>query len=73
MELDYSRAIPVQNIPQEYAFIAAQRCPCTGRLEVTRQALVFHAGQPYDLLFAVCQRCGQEHRFLFDIRSFFGK
>lgn len=73
MEIDFSQAIPVAGVAQEYDLIAAQGCACGGCWQVTVQRLLFQADRPYDLLEAVCQQCGRERRFLFDIGSSFGQ
>ncbi len=71
--MEPSEAVPVNSIGEEYRLVSRTRCSCGGALRVERQALLFREGQPYDLLEAVCQQCGQRHDFLFDIGSFFGK
>ncbi|MGC8874446.1 MAG: hypothetical protein ACP5SI_08390 [Chloroflexia bacterium] len=73
MEENQSEAIPVNSIAEEYRIVSRARCACGGTLHVERQALLFREEHPYDLLEAVCQRCGQLQRFLFNIESFFGK
>lgn len=72
MEIDLQQAIPVDDVGQEYALVAARPCSCGGQFRVLRQALLARDGRHYDLLDVVCQRCGQRGRFLFDIQGFFG-
>ena len=71
--VDVSQAIKVNGIPEEYAYLAKQRCACGGSLTREAQALLELGGKKYDQLTARCEKCGQEQRFLFDINSFFGK
>jgi len=73
MEIDPKQAVAVNGIQQEYEIVAAERCPCGSQFQVTRQALLFHEGRPYDLLETACRQCGQQRQFLFDISAFFGK
>lgn len=73
MEIDFSQAVSVAGVAQEYGLVASQRCECGGRWRITLQRLLFHADRPYDLLEAVCPQCGRQRRFLFDIGSFFGR
>jgi hypothetical protein len=70
--MEPNQAIPVDNVGQEYAYIAATPCACGGSQHVTGQALVSYEGRYYDQLEVVCTRCGQRGVFLFDISAFFG-
>lgn len=70
---DPEQAIAVDSVEEEYAIIAAERCACGGRFHVVRQSLVRSGDRSYDLLEAICQRCGQPREFLFDVSAFFGK
>ncbi len=73
MEVDPRQAIPVDSVAQEYCILAGQTCPCGGHFRPVRQALLHDQGRYYDLLEAVCQQCGAQRRFLFDIHTFFGQ
>ncbi|HOG46003.1 MAG TPA: hypothetical protein PLJ35_09745 [Anaerolineae bacterium] len=69
----FAGAIPVQSVAEEYRRVRQERCPCGGRYQVGRQALLEDdAGRHYDCLDATCEQCGAERTFLFDISSFFG-
>jgi len=70
---DYSEAVPVSCVLDEYAYISARTCPvCGGRWKVLRQALLKDAqGRHYDRIHVICCRCATRKAFLFDIGSFF--
>lgn len=70
---DVSNAIKVNSIPEEYAYIAQQRCPCGGSYKRDSQAVLKANGLMYDELSVSCAICGSKRKFLFDINSFFGK
>jgi len=70
---DVSKAIKVSSIPEEYAYLARQRCSCGGRYDRNAQGLLRIKGLMYDQLSVSCSECGNERQFLFDINSFYGK
>ena len=70
---DVSKAIKVSSIPEEYAYLARQRCSCGGRYNRNAQGLLQIKGLWYDQLSVSCSECGNEQQFLFDINSFYGK
>ena len=73
MPLDYSEAVSVNGIPDEYAYLSAHPCPsCGGRWKVRMQALLKDAqGHHYDRIDVICRQCNFCKAFLFDIHSFF--
>jgi hypothetical protein len=73
MVLNYSEAVAVNSIAEEYRYIAARSCPvCGGRWQVRVQALVEDAqGHYYDRLAVVCQQCNRGHAFLFGVDALF--
>ncbi len=73
MGLNFSAALKVNGIPQEYEHIGLQRCACGGRWRPVSQALLQDGDRHFDLIRARCQKCGLETEFLFDISSFFGQ
>ncbi len=73
MGLNSRAAIKVNSISQEYTHIGSQRCVCGGRWQLTSQTLLQDGDHYFDLIKAVCQKCGLEVEFLFDISSFFGQ
>ena len=70
---DYSEAIPVSRVSDEYAHISAHRCPvCDGRWKVRAQALLKDAqGRHYDRIDVICQQCAARKAFLFDVSAVF--
>jgi hypothetical protein len=72
MGLNSGAAIKVDSVSQEYNHIGLQRCACGGRWRPTSQALLREGDKHFDLIKAVCQKCGLETEFLFDVSSFFG-
>jgi hypothetical protein len=73
MVLNYSEAVPVIRVAEEYQYIAAHSCPtCGGQWQVRTQALLEDAqGHHYDRLAVVCQRCHRGHAFLFGVDALF--
>lgn len=70
---DYSEAVPVNSVSDEYAYISAHPCPtCGRRWKVRMQSLLQGAqGLHYDRLDVICSQCGNCKAFLFDVNSFF--
>ncbi|MBC7263576.1 MAG: hypothetical protein H5T64_04360 [Chloroflexi bacterium] len=75
MAYDFSDAIPVSSIAEEYKYLEKIGCPaCGGLLGLEKQILLEDkAGRHYDLLVVRCRDCGHQTDFLFDIHSFFGR
>jgi len=73
MDLNSGAATKVNSISEEYDHIGAQRCACGGRWRSVSQALLQDGDRHFDMIKAVCQKCGLETEFLFDISSFFGQ
>lgn len=71
--INVSQVIKVGSLPEEYAYLAKQRCACGGTFTREAQALLEIGGKKCDQLSVRCQKCGTEKRFLFDISSFFGR
>lgn len=63
------KAMPVSLVLQEYIFINDFRCGCEhgGKLKLTRQLLTSYDKRPMDVLTAMCEDCGAEYKFYFDI------
>ncbi len=66
---DFSTAIPVTTIDEEYEYVYEQICPaCGGSYAVAEQSLDFdEAGTPYDILHSLCTDCGATRDFYFDV------
>ena len=64
-------AVEVHSVPEEYRYIARQRCKCGGRYEAELQMLCEHEGRHYDIIQVRCLRCGAEKEFMFDIEDYF--
>ena len=62
-------AMSVSHVLQEYIFMNDFRCGCQhgGKLKLTRQLLTSYNNCPMDLLKAICQNCGAQYEFYFDI------
>lgn len=75
MCLDRGKAIPVNSVSEEYAYIAEHPCPaCGGQWQLRMQTLLSDAAnRHYDRLEVICGQCGRQQDWLFDIDSFFGK
>jgi hypothetical protein len=68
---DYSEAIPVSRVSDEYAYVSAHPCPiCGGRWRIRMQALLKDAqGRHYDRVHVICCQCATRKAFLFDVSS----
>lgn len=67
-------AIPIEDIAQEYRWVAAYTCVCGywGGMEVRLQALIHSDdGRSYDRLDTRCTACGAERSFFFDVTKLF--
>jgi len=73
MVVNYSEAVPVVSVAQEYKYVAAHSCPtCGGQWKMRAQALLEDAqGHHFDRLAVVCQQCNRGHAFLFGIDALF--
>lgn len=72
MHADYDSAVKVESVDTEYRYVAEQRCDgCGGRLAQDGQALFQQGPRSFDVLHTVCNDCGTERDFTFDITSFF--
>lgn len=73
MAKDFTQAIVVNSVAEEYAIVRQERCDCGGPFKVHMQSLHENLGKMYDVLHCICNACGLEKEFIFDINSFFGK
>ena len=67
-------AMPVEDVGQEYAWVAAFTCDCgrQGTCEVQRQAVLQgDEDRQLDLLATKCSACGAERGFYFDVTELF--
>lgn len=69
--LDYSDAITVSSIKEEYKIAGKHKCECRGRLMFSGQSLLAKDNLFYDELKYYCVECERKYSFLFDINSFF--
>ena len=70
-ESSLTRAIPVTEISEEYAYLVRQRCACGGRYQLDSQALVQRAGRYLDVLTARCRLCDAHASWAFDVTKRF--
>jgi hypothetical protein len=71
---DFSAAVAVASVEEEYRQVTRTACTCGGTLEVKKQTLERDdEGTPYDRLEAACVACREPREFLFAIGSFYGK
>ncbi len=67
------KALTVQSVPQEYAYLARLECTCGahGRMEMIRQALLATDAGYMDRLDVSCRACGASYSFFFDVSGLF--
>ncbi len=73
MARDFSEAVKVNSISEEYEIASKHKCDCGGQLKFNLQSLLENDGLFYDELHYICVECDKSYHFLFDINSFFGK
>ena len=73
MKRDFTDALRVDSIQEEYDIAGRHKCECGGTLKFIRQSLLENHGGHYDEVCYSCLACKKTYRFLFDIKSFFGK
>ncbi len=67
------KLIPANSITFEVVYVQAQRCECGGSYRFESQHLLMADDLPIDRLTAVCEACGTEQNFFFDIHAFYGE
>ncbi len=70
--ISFMELIPANSVTFELAHIAAQRCTCGGHYHVKSQQQLLANELPIDRVRAVCEACGAERAFYFDIHTFYG-
>ncbi len=68
--MKFDNPIRVNNVAEEYDYVANQHCKCGGELEAVGQKFD-EVPYPHDILFAKCEKCSAKRQFLFDVGSFF--
>ncbi len=74
-DVDYSNAIKVDSVPDEYKILRKTECKIcntVGSLKRDKQRLIFKNDNPFDVLDCTCENCGGKCFLTFDISSFFG-
>ncbi len=72
MVRDFSNALKVSSVAEEYEITRKHKCECGGQLKFIHQSLLNNEDRYYDELQYVCVECNKQYEFLFDINSFFG-
>lgn len=71
MDAKAGEIFTVNNVAEEYAYVAQALCACGGRFQFARQMLQVRGGRYYDIVLARCPDCGATREFIFDIHRFY--
>jgi hypothetical protein len=70
---DFSTAIRVASVNEEYLYLRRNHCICGGVFRPIQQSLVrINESENYDVITVECSLCGKESVFIFDVSSFLG-
>jgi len=64
-------AFLVSSVDEEYDILESTQCECGGFFRSTGQELLMEEGHYYDLLHGVCNKCGEERDFYFNVDEVF--